>query len=101
MMVGNSSSGIVEAMSFNLPVVNIGSRQTGKVKPDNIIESDYHYLSIYKSIMRAKSKKFKKKIAKSKNPYESKTSLYTIKNIIFNLKNKKNLLKKKFNDNKS
>ena len=32
-MVGNSSSGIVEAASFKLPVVNIGIRQDGKVKP--------------------------------------------------------------------
>ena len=37
LMIGNSSSGIVESASFKLPVVNIGSRQTGKFKPKNII----------------------------------------------------------------
>ena len=38
-MVGNSSSGIVEAASFKLPVVNIGIRQDGKVKPKNVINT--------------------------------------------------------------
>ena len=38
-MVGNSSSGIVEAASFKLPVVNIGIRQDGKVKPINVINT--------------------------------------------------------------
>jgi len=40
-MVGNSSSGIIEAASFNLPVINIGSRQKGRIKPTNIIDVGY------------------------------------------------------------
>ena len=39
LMLGNSSSGIVEAPSFNLPVVNIGSRQGGKFKTKNVINT--------------------------------------------------------------
>ena len=71
-----------------------------KILALSVGRSDYDYLSIYKSIMRSKSKKFRKKIEKRINPYESKISLYKIKNIILNLKNKKNLLKKKFYDSK-
>jgi len=40
-MVGNSSSGIIEAMSFELPVVNIGTRQTGRIRPQNVIDVGY------------------------------------------------------------
>ena len=36
-MVGNSSSGLVEAASFKLPVVNVGNRQKGRLAPDNVI----------------------------------------------------------------
>ena len=37
-MVGNSSSGIIEAPAFQLPVVNIGDRQKGRIKDANVIE---------------------------------------------------------------
>jgi UDP-N-acetylglucosamine 2-epimerase (non-hydrolysing)/GDP/UDP-N,N'-diacetylbacillosamine 2-epimerase (hydrolysing) len=39
MMIGNTSSGIIEAASFNLPVINIGNRQKGRLRNDNIIDS--------------------------------------------------------------
>ena len=42
-MIGNSSSGIVEAASFKLPVVNLGIRQSGKEKPKNVINSDFKF----------------------------------------------------------
>ena len=48
-MIGNSSSGIVEAASFNLPVINIGDRQKGKVMNLNIFHSDYRLTSIDKN----------------------------------------------------
>lgn len=38
MMIGNSSSGIIEAASFKLPVVNIGNRQRGRVRAANVID---------------------------------------------------------------
>lgn len=40
-MVGNSSSGIIEAMSFELPVINIGTRQAGRIRPKNVIDVGY------------------------------------------------------------
>ena len=68
-MIGNSSSGIVESASFKLPVVNIGSRQTGKLIPINVINSENKYNKISKSVSIALSENFKKKISKMKNPY--------------------------------
>ena len=60
LMLGNGSSGIVEAASFKLPVVNIGSRQSGKFKPKNVIDTGYHYKEIHNGIKKALSKSFKK-----------------------------------------
>ncbi len=39
-MVGNSSSGLIEAPSFRLPVVNIGTRQQGRCRAANVIDVD-------------------------------------------------------------
>jgi len=53
MVIGNSSSGIVEAPSFNVPVVNIGNRQTGRVFGSNVIQADDTRASIAGAIDRA------------------------------------------------
>ena len=37
-MTGNSSSGLIEAPSFELPVVNIGDRQKGRIRAANVID---------------------------------------------------------------
>ncbi|PYM52461.1 MAG: UDP-N-acetylglucosamine 2-epimerase (hydrolyzing), partial [Candidatus Rokuibacteriota bacterium] len=37
-MIGNSSSGLIEAPSFGLPVVNVGSRQRGRLRGANVID---------------------------------------------------------------
>ena len=41
-LFGNSSSGIVEAASFNKPVINLGTRQKGKYIPQNVINCDFN-----------------------------------------------------------
>ncbi|MDY6876674.1 MAG: UDP-N-acetylglucosamine 2-epimerase [Chloroflexota bacterium] len=56
-MVGNSSSGIVEAASFALPVVNIGTRQQGRVRSANVIDVGYNRNEILDGIQRALSRK--------------------------------------------
>ena len=38
LMVGNSSSGIIEAASFNLRVINVGNRQRGRVRGSNVVD---------------------------------------------------------------
>jgi GDP/UDP-N,N'-diacetylbacillosamine 2-epimerase (hydrolysing) len=70
LMVGNSSSGLIEAPSFKLPVVNIGDRQTGRVRVGNVIDvPDCKASAIQKAIQKAVSPLFKRSLAKLKNPY--------------------------------
>ena len=52
-MVGNSSSGIIEAASFGLPVVNIGDRQGGRTQSGNVIDVKNEERAIYNAIWRA------------------------------------------------
>jgi len=69
-LVGNSSSGIIEASSFHLPVVNIGLRQQGRERADNVIDVDYKKDEIKKALKIAiYDKNFKEKIKQVKNPY--------------------------------
>jgi len=63
-LVGNSSSGMIEASYFDIPVVNIGTRQRGREKGRNVIDVSDSTNSIYKGILKSmkirKNKKFKK-----------------------------------------
>ena len=68
-MVGNSSSGIIEAASFRLPVINIGTRQGGRLAPENVIDTGYEADSICKGIETGTSPAFRDKIAGLINPY--------------------------------
>lgn len=69
-LVGNSSSGIIEAPSFGVPTVNIGTRQTGREKGENVIESGYDKDEIKSAINYALcDKKFKERVKRAKNPY--------------------------------
>lgn len=68
-MVGNSSSGIVEAASFRLPVVNIGNRQRGRLHADNVIDVGYDWREIAEGIRVATSPAFRKLLEGLKNPY--------------------------------
>ena len=85
-LVGNSSSGIHEAASFNVPVINIGTRQNGRYQPTNIINVNHNNTQISKAITKAKSNKFKNKIKKIKNPYGDGNSSVRIIKIIKKLK---------------
>jgi len=69
-MVGNSSSGIIEAPSFHLPAVNIGTRQLGRERAENIIDVDYKKEQIKKAIEKSiYDTKLRKGVVKCKNPY--------------------------------
>jgi UDP-hydrolysing UDP-N-acetyl-D-glucosamine 2-epimerase len=69
LMIGNSSSGIIESPFFKLPVVNIGDRQGGRFKAENIIDTDCEFENIKKSIEKALSDDFKKSLENMENPY--------------------------------
>ena len=70
-MVGNSSSGIIEAASFKLPVVNIGNRQRGRLRGYNVIDCGYPIEEITSSIRRALTAEFRASLADLVNPYGS------------------------------
>lgn len=95
-MIGNSSSGIIEAPSFQLPAINIGTRQEGRERADNIIQADYDREQIKKAIEKAIfDKKFKKRVRECKNSYgDGKTANRIIK-ILVKTKIDKKLLDKK------
>jgi UDP-hydrolysing UDP-N-acetyl-D-glucosamine 2-epimerase len=68
-MVGNSSSGIIEAASFALPVVNIGERQRGRVRAANVIDVGYGRGEIVAGIRRARDPAFRRSLDGLRNPY--------------------------------
>jgi UDP-N-acetylglucosamine 2-epimerase (non-hydrolysing)/GDP/UDP-N,N'-diacetylbacillosamine 2-epimerase (hydrolysing) len=68
-MVGNSSSGIIEAPSFGLPVVNIGTRQQGRTRGGNVIDVGYGRDEITKGIKRAIAPEFREQLRGLQNPY--------------------------------
>lgn len=68
-MVGNSSSGILEAPSFRLPVVNIGTRQTGRIRAADIIDVGYARAEIVAGVQRAIAPEFRTGLRDLVNPY--------------------------------
>lgn len=94
-MVGNSSSGIIESIPFGLPVVNIGIREQGRERSQNIIDVEHNKEEIKKAIAKAiYDEELKKKIKKSKNPYGSGNAGKRIADILADIKIDKNLLQK-------
>ncbi|HEO8743502.1 TPA: UDP-N-acetylglucosamine 2-epimerase (hydrolyzing) [Campylobacter upsaliensis] len=97
-VVGNSSSGICESGFFKTPCINIGDRQKGRIRGDNII--DCKMKDLKKAFKRLESKEFKEKLKHFKNPFESKKSpSIFIKDVIKNT-NLATILQKDFVDRK-
>ena len=97
LVLGNSSSGLLEVPTFKIPTVNIGDRQTNRLKAISVIDCKPNNIDISKAILKAYSKKFQKKISEIKNPYgnggASKKIISILKKNKFSFK-----LKKKFYD---
>jgi len=68
-LIGNSSSGIMEAASFALPVVNVGMRQQGRERAVNIIDTPASTPAILAAIERARSPEFRQSLQGMANPY--------------------------------
>lgn len=69
LMVGNSSSGIIEAASFHTPVINIGTRQNGREQSDNTIDAASTSNSIISAYQLVQSQDFQNKLKNSSNIY--------------------------------
>lgn len=99
MVIGNSSSGLLEAPSFGIPTINIGDRQKGRLQADSVINCKPDKDDIERAIKIALSKEFKEEVKNTINPYGDGNTSEKIVEIIkdFILNNKINL-KKKFYD---
>lgn len=78
MVIGNSSSGIVEAPCFHIPTVNIGSRQEGRLQAESIINCPPAKKEIISAIKRAKSREFQDIAKQAVNPYGNGDTSYRI-----------------------
>ena len=68
-VIGNSSSGILEAPIFHKPTVNIGNRQTGRNRTPSILDCDENSVHIATAIKKAVSPGFKEAVEKSHIPF--------------------------------
>ena len=97
-VIGNSSSGIIEVPSFHIPTVNIGDRQKGRVASGSVIHCGTSVESIDDALDKAMQDDFRKRIKSERNPYESKnTSSEIVRVIKYFLQNGIDM-KKKFYD---
>ena len=96
-MIGNSSSGLLEMPSFKKFTINIGERQSGRIKAKTVIDCNTHFKDIIRAIRYCLDKKNLKKIKKTFNPYGNGGASLKIINIL-KKKNLKKLIIKKFFD---
>jgi len=69
LVVGNSSSGIIETASFKIPTINIGDRQKGRMAPNNIIHCECVRKDIIEAVKKGLSQSFRDEIVECQNPY--------------------------------
>jgi UDP-N-acetylglucosamine 2-epimerase len=68
-LAGNSSSGIMETASLGLPTVNIGRRQAGRTRADNVVDVPADAGRILAALRKALAPESRDRLAASKNPY--------------------------------
>lgn len=98
-VIGNSSSGLIEAPSFHIPTINIGDRQKGRIAGDTIIQCEPEIDAIDKAIHKALSEEFRNKLAGANNPYGDGDTSDKIIEIVkaYILNNKINIKKEFYN----
>lgn len=68
-VIGNSSSGIIEVPSFNVPTINIGARQKGRIAAQSVVNCESDESSIFSAIELVQSEVFRANKARYQNPY--------------------------------
>lgn len=68
-VIGNSSSGLVEAPAMKIPTINIGIRQQGRLRSDSVIDAEPDAAAILTAIKKADSADFQKRLAESTPAY--------------------------------
>jgi UDP-hydrolysing UDP-N-acetyl-D-glucosamine 2-epimerase len=97
-MVGNSSSGLIEAASFELPVVNVGSRQRGRVRGGNVIDTPCRSEEVLGAIEHALSSGFRESLRGMANPYGDGNAAEVIVQVIRETELGPNLIVKRFHN---
>lgn len=98
-LVGNTSSGIIEAPSLGVPYVCVGDRQKGRVRGNNVIDVQCNKEEIKKGVKRALfDDDFIKVVNKKENPYYKSQPSKKIVKVFKSLDLRENLIKKKFVD---
>ena len=82
LLVGNSSSGIMETASLALPTVNIGRRQQGRERSKNVLDASPDAASILEAIRIAKSAEFRESLLGMRNPYGDGDAAKTIARVL-------------------
>ncbi|MGB6198760.1 MAG: UDP-N-acetylglucosamine 2-epimerase [Candidatus Acidiferrales bacterium] len=95
MLVGNSSSGIMEAASFALPTVNVGIRQQGRERAINVLDAAADKSSILQTVAIARSSQFRQSLAGMINPYGDGHASEKIVGILTSVPLNRNLLLKR------
>jgi GDP/UDP-N,N'-diacetylbacillosamine 2-epimerase (hydrolysing) len=96
-VIGNSSSGIIEAPFYKIPTVNVGIRQEGRIQCSSVISVENNHADVENAIRRSLSGDFKRICATAESPYYQKNTAARIAGILktFNLNR---ITKKKFYD---
>jgi UDP-hydrolysing UDP-N-acetyl-D-glucosamine 2-epimerase len=97
-MVGNSSSGLIEAPTFELPVVNVGIRQRGRVRGANVIDCEAEREAIRTAVARALAPEFRLGLKGMPNPYGDGHAAARITEILATVPLDDRLLVKRFAD---
>jgi GDP/UDP-N,N'-diacetylbacillosamine 2-epimerase (hydrolysing) len=94
-VIGNSSSGLIEVPSFKKPTINIGDRQQGRVKAASVIDCKSNYEDIVDAIGKALSNEFQEKLKSTKNPYGDRNASIEIVDVLKKVE-LTNIIKKQF-----
>ncbi len=97
-MIGNSSSGIIEAASFRLPVVNVGHRQAGRVRGKNVIDAEIELDAMKQALSTALSYQFSENLQEMTNPYGNGNASESIQQTLESLPTREQLIHKVFTD---
>jgi len=97
-MLGNSSSGIIEMPSFGKPTINIGDRQKGRIKAASVIQCIPMRLDIIRALKKALSVDFCRTSARVKSPFGNGWAAKKIVSILKKKIPKITIAKKKFHD---
>ena len=96
-VLGNSSSGLLEAPSFKVPTINVGNRQDGRPRAKTVIDVDCEVTSIKDAIALVTSEPFMQQLSDVTNPYGPLGASERI-SVIIEGENLENLLPKRFFD---